>query len=291
MEEIKRLINEPMRNHTTFRTGGPAGVLYLPKTEDEVRRLIAYCKETAVPWMVMGRGSNLLVSDKGLPGAVIKLADDFSDIHIKGDLLTAQAGASLRDIAQQSIEAGLCGLEFAGGIPGALGGGVCMNAGAYGGELKDFIRSVRALTPEGEIKDIPNEQMRFSYRSSAAQTEDMVILGATFCLPHGDTATSLKKLSDLNARRKKCQPLNYPSAGSTFKRPPGYFAGALIEQCGLMGCSVGEAMVSKKHAGFIVNTGRAASSDIYALIHHVQDEVARKTGIRLDTEIKIIGDF
>jgi UDP-N-acetylmuramate dehydrogenase len=240
---------------------------------------------------VIGRGSNLLVSDKGFAGVVIKLADDFSDISVHKNTVYAQAGATLRDLTAACIEAGLSGLEFAGGIPGALGGGVAMNAGAYGGELKDFISFVRVLTPDGEIRELANSEMRFSYRQSAVGPGGLIVLGASFTLPEGNRDASLKLLADLNARRKNCQPLNYPSAGSTFKRPPGYFAGTLIEQCGLKGCSVGGAAVSEKHAGFIINTGGATAADIHALIRHVQDEVARKTGIPLETEVKLIGDF
>ncbi len=291
MEEIRRLINEPMRNHTTFKAGGPAKELYLPKNEDEIRRALTRAQNSGLPWIVIGRGSNLLVSDKGFAGVVIKLADDFSDISVHKNTVYAQAGATLRDLAAACIEAGLSGLEFAGGIPGALGGGVAMNAGAYGGELKDFISFVRVLTPDGEIRELANSEMRFSYRQSAVGPGGLIVLGASFTLPEGNRDASLKLLTDLNARRKNCQPLNYPSAGSTFKRPPGYFAGTLIEQCGLKGCSVGGAAVSEKHAGFIINTGGATAADIHALIRHVQDEVARKTGIPLETEVKLIGDF
>jgi UDP-N-acetylmuramate dehydrogenase len=291
MEEIRRLINEPMRNHTTFKAGGPAKELYLPKNEDEIRRALTRAQNSGLPWIVIGRGSNLLVSDKGFAGVVIKLADDFSDISVHKNTVYAQAGATLRDLTAACIEAGLSGLEFAGGIPGALGGGVAMNAGAYGGELKDFISFVRVLTPDGEIRELANSEMRFSYRQSAVGPGGLIVLGASFTLPEGNRDASLKLLADLNARRKNCQPLNYPSAGSTFKRPPGYFAGTLIEQCGLKGCSVGGAAVSEKHAGFIINTGGATAADIHALIRHVQDEVARKTGIPLETEVKLIGDF
>lgn len=291
MEEIVRLLNEPMRNHTTFKTGGPADAVYLPKNAEEVRLVIENARRQGVPWVVMGRGSNLLVSDKGFRGAVVKLADAFADIRIEGNTVAADAGASLRDVAQKSIEAGLAGLEFAGGIPGALGGGVSMNAGAYGGELKDYIESVRVLTPDGGVKDLSNVEMGFSYRASAVQQDGLVVLGAVFRLPCGDREESLNKLSELNRRRRECQPLQYPSAGSTFKRPPGYFAGSLIEGCGLKGCTMGGAMVSEKHAGFIINTGSATSSDIYALILRVQDEVLHKTGVALQTEVKMIGDF
>jgi UDP-N-acetylmuramate dehydrogenase len=291
MEEIERLQNEPMRNHTTFKTGGPADTLYLPKNVSEITCVIEHVRKTGVPWLVMGRGSNLLVSDKGFSGVVIKLAERLAVIHIEGNTVYADAGASLRDITARSIDAGLSGLEFAGGIPGALGGGVCMNAGAYGGELKDFITFVRVLTPKGEIKDLSSAELHFSYRKSIIPEEDLVVLGAALRLSKGDRNASLKLLADLNQRRRDCQPLKYPSAGSTFKRPPGHFAGTLIEQCGLKGCAAGGAMVSYKHAGFIINTGGATSADIYALIRRVQDEVLKKTGVALQTEVKMIGDF
>jgi UDP-N-acetylmuramate dehydrogenase len=291
MEEIRRLLLEPMRNHTTFKTGGPADAVYLPRNTDEIRRIIAYARDGGVPFYVMGRGSNLLVSDKGFRGVIIKLADGFSNVRIEETCVYADAGASLRDVAQKSIEAGLSGLEFAGGIPGALGGGVSMNAGAYGGELKDFILKVRVLTPEGEVADFSCRDMRFAYRTSAVQSDGLIVLGALFSLQKGNRDASIKKLAELNQRRRDCQPLAYPSAGSTFKRPPGHFAGGLIEQCGLKGCAVGGAMVSDKHAGFIINTGNATSSDIYALIRRVQGEVAEKTGVKLETEVKMIGDF
>lgn len=289
--EIKQLNNEPMRNHTTFRTGGPAETVYLPKSVSEIRNALRNVKERGIPWRVIGRGSNLLVSDRGFPGAIIKIADGFAQIHIDGNHVYADAGAQLRDITAKCIENGLSGLEFAGGIPGALGGGVSMNAGAYGGELKDFITFVRVLTPELDIKDIPLSDMRFGYRKSAVPDEGYIVLGAEFRLPYGDREASRELLFSLNTKRKNCQPLNYPSAGSTFQRPPGHFAGTMIEQCGLKGYRIGGAQVSDKHAGFIINAGEATSADIYKLICHVRDAVFQKTGVMLEPEVKMIGDF
>ncbi len=288
---VKQLKNEPMRNHTTFKTGGPAKTLYLPSSTEEIRKAVEYAAENRIPWCVVGRGSNLLVSDKGYPGAVIKIADRFARIEINGNKIYAEAGALLRDITAKCIENALSGLEFAGGIPGALGGGVSMNAGAYGGELKDYITYVRVLTPELEIKDIPCCDMQFGYRESAVQQTGYIVLGAEFCLPSGDREASRDLLQSLNNKRKSCQPLNYPSAGSTFKRPPGYFAGTMIEQCGLKGCKIGGAQVSEKHAGFIINIGDATSEDIYKLICHVRDAVFQKTGVMLEPEVRMIGDF
>jgi UDP-N-acetylmuramate dehydrogenase len=288
---VKQLKNEPMRNHTTFKTGGPAETLYLPSSAEEVRQAVEYAAENRIPWCVVGRGSNLLVSDKGYPGAVIKIADRFARIEINGNKIYAEAGALLRDITAKCIENSLSGLEFAGGIPGALGGGVSMNAGAYGGELKDYITFVRVLTPEYEIMDIPCGDMQFGYRKSAVQQKGYIVLGAEFCLPSGDREASRDLLQSLNNKRKNCQPLNYPSAGSTFKRPTGYFAGTMIEQCGLKGCKIGGAQVSEKHAGFIINIGDATSEDIYKLICHVRDAVFQKTGVMLEPEVRMIGDF
>lgn len=288
---IKRLKNEPMRNHTTFKTGGPAETVYLPSTAREILDTVHSAVESGIPWCVIGRGSNLLVSDRGYPGAVIKIAESFAEIRIQGNRVYADAGALLRDITAKCIGSGLSGLEFAGGIPGALGGGISMNAGAYGGELKDFITYVRVLTPELEIKDIPTGDMRFGYRKSAVQDEGYIVLGAEFCLPKGDIEASRKLLLSLNNKRKNSQPLNFPSAGSTFKRPPGHYAGTLIEQCGLKACKIGGAQVSEKHAGFIINTGEATSEDIYKLICHVRSVVFQKAGVTLEPEVKMIGDF
>ena len=289
--EIKRLKNEPMRSHTTFKTGGPADILYLPSNAREIREAVQSATGSGIPWCVIGRGSNLLVSDKGYPGAIIKIADCFAQINIEGNNVYADAGALLRDVTAKCIDRGLSGLEFAGGIPGALGGGISMNAGAYGGELKDYITFVRVLTPELEIKDIPCADMQFGYRKSAVQAMGYIVLGAAFRLPDGDKEASRELLLTLNNKRKSCQPLNFPSAGSTFKRPHGYFAGTMIEQCGLKGCRIGGAQVSDKHAGFIINIGDATSADIYKLIGHVRQVVYQKTGVILEPEIKIIGDF
>lgn len=291
IEEIKQLKMEPMRNHTTFKTGGCADVVLLPKNAEEIRCAIKYAAEKSIPCCVIGRGSNLLVSDAGIRGMVVKISDLFSSIQIEGGSVYADAGIMLRDLVSECIRAGLVGLEFAGGIPGTLGGGISMNAGAYGGELKDFVSFVRVLSPKLEIADISAKDMEFGYRHSIVQDKGYIVLGACFALPAGDKDKSLELLASLNEKRRTCQPLNYPSAGSTFKRPPGYFAGTMIEQCGLKGCRIGGAQVSEKHAGFIVNTGSASSADIYNLICHVRDTVLQKTGVALEPEVKMIGDF
>lgn len=289
--EIRQLKNEPMRNHTTFKTGGCADLLLLPGSVEEILCALRFARQNSLPLCVVGRGSNLLISDAGIRGIVVKIADLFASIHIEGNAVYADAGILLRDLVAECINVGLGGLEFAGGIPGTLGGGISMNAGAYGGELKDFTTFVRVLTPELEIRDIPADEMEFGYRRSVVQDEGYIVLGAGFTLPAGEKEKSLELLASLNEKRRTCQPLNYPSAGSTFKRPPGYFAGTMIEQCGLKGCSVGGAQVSDKHAGFIINTGGASSADIYSLIRHVQHTVLCKTGVALEPEVKMIGDF
>ena len=280
-----------MRNHTTFKTGGPADTMFLPKSLEELLCVLQYAATNGIHKCVIGRGSNLLVSDAGIRGIVIKLSDRFAGLQIEEQNIYADAGILLRDLAAECIAKGLGGLEFAGGIPDTLGGGVSMNAGAYGGELKDFITFVRVLTPEMKTTDIPCSKLAFGYRTSIVQEKGYIILGAGFKLPKGDQTASLELLATLNNKRKSCQPLNFPSAGSTFKRPPGYFAGTMIEQCGLKGCRIGGAQVSEKHAGFIINTGDASSADIYNLIRHVRDTVYHKTGVPLEPEVRMIGDF
>ncbi len=289
--EIRQLKSEPMRNHTTFKTGGCADMVLLPKNAEEICRAFGYARQNGIPCCVIGRGSNLLVSDAGVRGMVVKISEEFASVQIKGNAVYADAGVLLRDLTASCINARLGGLEFAGGIPGTLGGGISMNAGAYGGELKDFISFVRVLTPEAAVQDIPADEMAFGYRRSIVQDKNYIVLGAAFTLPAGEKEKSLELLSTLNEKRRSCQPLNFPSAGSTFKRPAGYFAGSLIEQCGLKGCQIGGAQVSEKHAGFIINKGGATSADIYSLIRHVQNTVLQKTGVALETEVKMIGDF
>lgn len=283
--------NEPMAAHTTFKTGGPADLMLLPRTEEGLLSILRILREENVPYNVIGRGSNLLVSDEGLRGAVVKLADGMDSIEVRGNTVTAQTGVALRVLCLESIRAGLAGLEFAGGIPGALGGAVCMNAGAYGGEMKDYLTSVRVIGHELEASDIPAAKMDFSYRHSAVMEKGYLVLGATFFLPFGDPDAGMDKMNEFNARRREKQPLTYPSAGSTFKRPQGNYAGALIESCGLKGFTIGGAQVSEKHAGFIINMGNAFSRDIYELILYVQEVVLKETGVMLEPEVKMLGEF
>ena len=283
------LINEPMSRHTTFRVGGPADAIFLPESEEQVRLALGAAREAGVDALVIGNGSNLLVRDGGIRGLVIALGEGFSAIARDGMTITAQAGASLARVAAFAQANGLSGLEFASGIPGTLGGGCAMNAGAYGGELADVLLDARVLL-DGETVTLDRDHMEMGYRSTMPLRRGGVVLSARFGLSEGDPDEIAARMRELNARRRDKQPLNYPSAGSVFKRPTGYFAGALIEQAGLKGCAVGGAHVSEKHAGFIVNTGGATAKDITALIAHVQRTVLEHSGVRLETEVRILGE-
>ena len=277
-----------MVKYTTLRVGGPADVLAEPETEAHLCALLLLARERGVPVLVMGNGSNLLVRDGGIRGLVIRLGRAFSRIEAIPGGLYAQAGALLSALARQAQEMRLTGLEFAQGIPGAVGGGVYMNAGAYGGELGQTIQSVRVWDGEA-IRDIPGADMEFSYRHSRAMDEAWIILGASFRLEPGDPEAIAAAMRDFAARRKEKQPLEYPSAGSFFKRPPGHFAGALIEGAGLKGLAVGGAQVSRKHAGFLINTGGASARDFLQLMRLVQHIVEAKYAVRLEPEVRIIG--
>lgn len=281
-------MNEPMAKHTTFQVGGPVKYAALAASADELKAALAEAAENGVAVRVIGRGSNLLVADRGFDGLIVILGDAFSRVAADGETVTAEAGLSLARLARTAQENGLAGLEFASGIPGSVGGGVFMNAGAYGGMLGDVIESVTLLGPEG-IVTVPGGEMGFGYRMSRAKRTGEIVLGAKFRLTKDDPAAILARMNELNARRREKQPLNYPSAGSTFKRPEGYFAGALIEQAGLKGTRAGGASVSGKHAGFIVNDGGATAADIRSLIRLVQDRVFAMSGVTLEPEVEMIG--
>ncbi len=283
--------NEPMKLHTSFRVGGPADVLFLPESEEELILALKLAREASVPCTVIGNGSNLLVRDGGLSGLTIKLGEPFSGIEISGDLITARAGESLAHVARAALEACLTGLEFASGIPGSVGGGMAMDAGAYGGELKDVCVSARLLDPKTfAIADVPVQDLCMAYRSTRMLQTGELVLKASFRLQKGDYTTIRDKMDDLNQRRRDKQPLNFPSAGSTFKRPEGHFAGQLIEQAGLKGVSVGGAQVSPKHAGFIVNAGDATAKDILDLMALVTKRVYEQSGVQLEPEVRILGE-
>lgn len=278
----------PMSRHTSFRIGGPARRMAFPESREQLVILLGLAEECGVQPFLLGRGTNLLVSDRGLDTLVIKTAERMTGIRRLDDVtLEADAGVLLSRLAVYAQQAGLAGLEFAHGIPGTLGGGVVMNAGAYGGELKDVVTEVTALYPDG-VKVLTPAELDFSYRHSVFSAGEGIVLGAKVKLESGDPDAIKAKMDDLMARRKASQPLELPSAGSTFKRPTGYYAGPLIEGCGLKGCRVGGAEVSSKHAGFVVNVGGATCADVLALIEKVQKTVYDAHGVMLEPEVKII---
>lgn len=283
------LENAPMSEYTTFKVGGNADMLVTPKDIQALSALIALCRKEAVPFSVIGAGSNLLVSDRGVDGVIIRLAEGFDTITTDGTVITAGAGVSLAKLAKTAQRASLSGLEFASGIPGTLGGAIYMNAGAYGGEMKDVVTETTFLDDNSNIRTVSGAAHDFSYRKSVFGAGGKYILSAKLTLTPKNADEIAETMRDLNSRRKEKQPLDKASAGSTFKRPEGFFAAKLIEDAGLKGASVGGASVSKKHAGFIVNDGSATADDILALIRHVQSTVKEQFGVLLETEVKFIG--
>ena len=288
-ENVK--LQEPMSKHTTFRIGGPADFYLCPHSTKEVQQAVQICKEENLPYFILGNGSNLLVSDKGYRGVIIQLWKNFSDISVKGCCITAKAGALLSKVAAEALEAGLTGMEFASGIPGTIGGAVFMNAGAYGGEMKDIIKEVKVLDDQGEVRVLSNEEMKLGYRTSIVKEKGYTVLSAVLELKKGEPSVIRETMEDLKNRRTSKQPLDMPSAGSTFKRPEGYFAGKLIMDSGLRGFSVGGAQVSEKHCGFVVNKGGATAEDVTVLIREVQRRVKEKFGVELETEVRFLGEF
>lgn len=290
-EQVEILVAEPMKNHTTFRIGGPADALALPKTPEEVAEVVRFCHEHAQPYYVLGNGSNLLVSDEGYRGLVLQLYRNFNDIQVNGETITVQSGAMLAAVARTAYQTGLTGLEFASGIPGTIGGAVIMNAGAYGGEMKNVLKEVTVLTKEGEVLVIPAKALELGYRTSVIPKNGWIVLGAVLQLKKGDQEQILARMEELKEQRITKQPLDLPSAGSTFKRPEGYFAGKLIMDAGLRGFTVGGAQVSEKHCGFVVNRGNATAADVWELICEVKRRVKEMTGVELEPEVKLLGDF
>ena len=290
-EQVEILVAEPMKNHTTFRIGGPADALALPKTPEEVAEVVRFCHEHAQPYYVLGNGSNLLVSDEGYRGIVLQLYRNFNDIQVNGEMITVQSGAMLAAVARTAYQNGLTGLEFASGIPGTIGGAVVMNAGAYGGEMKNVLKEVTVLTKEGEVLVIPAKALELGYRTSVIPKNGWIVLGAVLQLKKGDQEQILARMEELKEQRITKQPLDLPSAGSTFKRPEGYFAGKLIMDAGLRGFTVGGAQVSEKHCGFVVNRGNATAADVWKLICEVKRRVKEMTGVELEPEVKLLGDF
>ena len=283
------LENEPMRDHTSFRIGGPADVFVTPHSCEQAAGAIAACRAAEAPVCVMGHGSNLLVADEGLRGVVVQLSGNMAAIATEGDTIRAEAGASNAKVAATACKEGLAGFEFAAGIPGALGGAAVMNAGAYGGEFRDVCFAVDCLTPEGELVRLDAEQAGWGYRTSRIADEGMVVLGVQIGLHEDDPAAIQERMDDLAGRRRAKQPLELPSAGSTFKRPEGDFAGRLIQEAGMQGHRVGDAQVSTKHAGFVVNLGSATAADVLQVIRDVRRAVNEQFGVLLQPEVKLWG--
>ncbi|MBO4462296.1 MAG: UDP-N-acetylmuramate dehydrogenase [Lachnospiraceae bacterium] len=282
--------NELMNRHTTFKVGGPCSVFISPK-KNEIPKAIKLCQEYDVPYIILGRGSNVLFSDKGYDGVVIEMGEANNDITVDDTVITAGAGATLAAVAMKAYENGLAGFEFASGIPGSIGGGLYMNAGAYGGEMKDVVVSAEAMDINGNLITLEREDMDLSYRHSAFMVRDLIVMSVTIRLNKGDKAEIKALMDDFNGRRRDKQPLNYPSAGSFFKRPEGNYAGKLIEDAGLAGLRVGGAAVSSKHCGFIINVDNATSDDIIELMKKVQNEVKKQFGVDLEPEVKFVGSF
>lgn len=285
------LFDEPMSSHTTFRIGGPAEVFAMPENYEQIGAVLTLCDQKQLPYFVLGNGSNLLVSDSGYRGVIIQMDRNMEEIRLEGNEIHACAGALLSSIAVAARNASLTGFEFAGGIPGTLGGAVVMNAGAYGGELKDVLKEAVVMDREGKIFTIPVEKLEMGYRTSVIKTAGYLVLEAVIALEKGDPEKIRATMKDLSDRRTEKQPLDCPSAGSTFKRPEGYFAGKLIMDSGLRGYRIGGAQVSEKHCGFVINAGGATAKDVRALMDHVISTVQEKYGVTLEPEVKFLGDF
>ena len=284
---VKR--DEPMKKHTTFRIGGPADIFVTPEDESQFLAAVRLCRQEGMPYYILGNGSNLLVSDSGYRGAVIETEKALSRLEADGETLKAGAGILLSVLAKEALRLSLTGLESASGIPGTLGGGVVMNAGAYGFELKDVLESVRLLDREGNVRTVPAGELKLGYRYSTIPETGSIVLEAALRLKKGDPEAIRARMEELAAQRKSKQPLEYPSAGSTFKRPEGYFAGKLIDDAGLRGFQVGGAQVSEKHCGFVINRGDATAEDVMELCRQVQEKVFQKFGVRMDMEIRKLG--
>lgn len=290
LPDLVLLQQEPMKNHTTFRIGGPADYFCSPSV-DELKILLDIADRCVVPVTVIGNGSNLLVGDGGIRGLVIEIGKGMNDISVEGDTITAGAGALLSKVANAALGESLTGMEFAAGIPGSIGGAVVMNAGAYGGEMKDIIESVRVLSKDGQLITLSCEELELSYRHSCIPENNYIVVDATLHLQKGEAEAIRARMDELKEQRVTKQPLNYPSAGSTFKRPEGYFAGKLIMDAGLRGYTVGGAQVSEKHCGFVINTGDATARDVRRLMADVNEKVTKEFGVALEPEVKLVGEF
>lgn len=285
------LFNEPMCRHTTFRVGGDAECFVRIGNREQLRNIIPYFQQVEVPFFILGNGSNLLVGDKGYQGVVIQIGNRMNQIIVDGERITAQAGALLSQVAKAALEKELTGFEFASGIPGTIGGGVVMNAGAYGGEMKQVVERVTVMDRQGEILELSGDEMEFGYRTSVIKNRPFIVLEICLELQQGKGEEIRAKMNELARKRKEKQPLEFASAGSTFKRPEGYFAGKLIMDAGLRGYSIGGACVSEKHCGFVINTGRATAADVAEVISEVKDRVKERFGVTLEPEVVFLGDF
>ena len=290
LDEKDIKLDEPMKKHISFRVGGPADILVKPRTEEQIKNIIDFAKKENIPYIVKGNGSNLLVRDGGIRGIVIEITDNFNSYEIEDKIIKVQSGALLSIIGRAALKQNLKGFEFAAGIPGTIGGALAMNAGAYGGEMKDIVKSVRLMDTDGNIFNFSNEDMQFGYRKSILSKSDYIVLGAEIELEKGDYEEIKEIMKDFSNRRTTKQPLNLPSAGSTFKRPEGYFAAKLIDDSGLRGLTLRNAQVSDKHCGFVVNLGDAKASDILDLMYVVKSTVKNKFGVTLEEEVKILGE-
>ena len=290
LEEENIKVDEPMKKHISFKVGGPADFLLKPKTEEELSEIIKFVKKENIPYLIIGNGSNLLVKDGGIRGIVVELSDNFNSFEIEGNIVKAQCGALLSILGRNALKNSLTGFEFASGIPGTLGGALAMNAGAYGGEMKNIVKTVRLMDTDGNIIELSNEEMEFAYRQSILSRKEYIVLSAVIELEPGNYDEIKEIMADYTNRRITKQPLNFPSAGSTFKRPEGHFAGKLIEDSGLRGLTLRGAQVSDKHCGFVVNLGGAKAKDILDLIYIVKSTVNSKFGIMLEEEVKILGE-
>ena len=285
------LFEEPMSRHTTFRIGGPAEVFLMPESYGQIQKILKLCQKEKIPFFILGNGSNLLVSDSGYRGVIIQMDRNMGEIRLEGNDIRACAGALLSSIAAAAKKASLTGFEFAGGIPGTLGGAVMMNAGAYGGEMKDVLKEVTVMDAEGDIIVLPADKLEMGYRTSIIKTAGYLVLEAVISLEKGREEEIQAKMKELADRRVEKQPLEFPSAGSTFKRPEGYFAGKLIMDSGLGGYRIGGAQVSEKHCGFVINAGGATAKDVVELMDHIINTVKEKFGVTLEPEVRFLGDF
>lgn len=289
--EERVLIDELMKNHTSFKIGGPADAMAFPQNSSELVEIIKFCVSNKIPYMIMGNGTNLLVSDNGIRGLIVKINDNMNSYNVNGDILELEAGMLISKASKLALEHSLSGLEFAEGIPGTVGGAVIMNAGAYNGEMSQVVSETDYLDDEGNIITISNEQHEYGYRTSIIQKRNGTVLKTRLLLQKGDYSKIKSQMDEFNFKRRDKQPLEWPSAGSVFKRPAGFFVGKLIDDCGLRGFNIGGAQISDKHSGFIINRGNATCRDVLSLIEYIQITVERNFGVKLEPEIRIVGEF